>query len=171
MSFRAAALILVFSILALPTYATNYSTYTISPASYPNLCIAPSGSSDGSSLIITSCDTSSDIVWTMKGDQLQNTATNLCADVTGGGEWSGNTMQVWECFDDNQHQSFSSSTGNSGLIKWSGKKMCLDLTDGLGVDGNKVQIWSCGNSNVNQQWIFTEAEEVDDDCGGCFDVL
>jgi hypothetical protein len=164
---RIAALTLVFSLLTFSTsYAANATTYTISPASYPDLCIAPSESSEGSKLIVTSCDTSSDIVWTMNGASLQNTATDMCADVTDGGAWSGNVMQVWGCFSNNHHQMFTSSTGNQGAVKWSGQNLCFDLTDGKGVDGTHVQIWECAGANPNQQWIFTEAEEVDDDCGG-----
>lgn len=147
---------LLHATLSVPTSGTSYS---ISPASFPELCVAPAGGSEGSALTITSCDdASSDIAWNYNGVSLQNSAINMCIDITGGEDWSGNLAQVWQCYTGNQHQMFMM---DGDLIKWSGKGMCLDLTDGKGEAGTKVQIWTCGSSNPHQQWVFNEVEEVD----------
>lgn len=157
---RIAAILTILTI-ALPTLSipTAGTTYSISPKSFPDLCLAPAADSEGSRLVVKSCDDAdSDIAWVYDGLSLTNSATNMCVDVADGGDWSGNAAQVWNCYSRNRNQMF---TMNGEMIKWSGKNQCLELTDGKGSDGNKVQIWSCGSSNPNQQWKFNEVEEVD----------
>ena len=147
---------LVVPVLSTPNAG---STYSISPKSYPNLCIASSNDADGSSLVVTTCDNaSSEIAWLYDGQTLSNDANEMCIDITGGDDWSGNDAQVWSCYKGNQNQMFAI---NEDLIEWNGKSMCLDLTDGKGQAGTKIQIWSCGSSNPNQQWIFTETSVID----------
>ena len=149
-------LTLVIPVLSTPTAGT---TYSISPKSYPNLCIAPSNDAEGSSLVVATCDdASSEIAWLYDGLGLSNSAYEMCIDVTGGDDWSGNLAQVWSCYKGNHNQMF---VINEEMIEWNGKNMCLDLTDGKGQTGTKIQIWSCGSSNPNQQWIFTETSLID----------
>jgi hypothetical protein len=132
--------------------------YTISPASFPALCVAPGGTSEGSSVVTASCDTADDIVWTYNDGTFVNTALNMCVDVTDGDSDSGTKLQVWGCYSDNPNQAFAPSGQN---IKWSGQNLCWDLTDGASAAGAKIQIWSCSSGNANQLWDFVEAEEVD----------
>jgi hypothetical protein len=104
----------------------------------------------------------------MKGDQLVNSATDKCGDISDSGKWSGNLVQVWGCYGDNANQRF---TVNNGQIKWNGNNMCWDLKDGRAQAGTQVQIWSCYDHNANQQWTFDEVDEVDDcDSGESSDV-
>lgn len=158
---------LLFALSLLPSLAlagpVAGKTYTISPASYTDLCLAPSTTDEGTGLVVKTCDTSSDIVFTLDGQSIKNTATSMCVDIRDGGVWSGNLAQFWQCYSWNGNQMFDYS-GNT--IVWSGTELCLDLKDGLGQDGNPVQIWQCYEGNLNQQWVFQEAQEVDDDCDG-----
>ncbi|KAK4686656.1 hypothetical protein P7C73_g3463, partial [Tremellales sp. Uapishka_1] len=137
--------------------STN-TTYQISPSSFPSLCLAPSGTTEGVPLIVTSCN-SSDSVFTFDGSHLQNTETDMCIDITAGDTWSGNLAQLWGCYPENTNQAFAI---DGDEIQWNnGQNICLDLTDGKGVDGNKVQIWTCSDQNDNQKWTFSQVEEVD----------
>ena len=129
------------------------SSYTISPAAFPNLCLAPASDSDGASLIVTNCDSSCSTEWVFDGTALRNSAFDKCADVTDGIAKSGNKPQVWDCYDNSPNQAF---TYTNGQLKWSGNKYCFDLTNGKGTDGNKVQMWTCQGQNQNQQWDLTE---------------
>ena len=160
MSFYHLAATFALSSLALLPSARADTTYAISPSSYPDLCLAPSGETDGSKLVLADCDTADNIAFSLSGSTLVNTETNMCIDVTDGGDWSGNKLQFWECFSGNTNQEWGLS-GNA--ITWNG--MCMDLTDGNGAVGTKIQIWSCFTQNTNQMWTFTEIEEVGDDSG------
>lgn len=156
----ALALVSLLPFLASAAAQSNNSTqYAISNINFPNLCVAPSGNVNGAGLVVTSCDTSSDIGWTFDGLSFHNTANSLCIDVTDGGAYNGNLAQVWGCYSWNRNQMYALSGEN---IKWAGQNFCLDLKDGNGVEGNPVQIWQCYSGNANQEWIFTEIEEVDD---------
>ena len=151
----------LLSVLALLTPAFSFpvsgTTYSISPASFPDLCVAPAGDSEGSKLIVTSCENaSSEIAWVYNGQSLLNSGTDMCVDITDGTARSGNTAQVWDCYSNNPNQHFSMG---GELIKWS--SFCLDLTDGKGDVGTVVQIWSCFSENPNQQWVFNEVQEID----------
>ncbi|KAL7422673.1 hypothetical protein Q5752_001964 [Cryptotrichosporon argae] len=133
-------------------------TFTISPSNYPSLCLAPSGTSNGSAVVVTTCDSSS-VTWTYtSAGQLQNTASSLCIDVTNDGQWNGNKAQVWTCFSDNGNQRFAFE--NSTQILWDGLDFCLDLTNGVGEAGTDIQIWQCTDGNANQQWTVTEASST-----------
>lgn len=136
------------------------TTYTISPSSHPDYCLAPSSDAEGSDLVLKPCDSSSDIVFTLDGDELRNTETNMCIDVRDGSDKSGTLLQMWSCYGYNTNQRFDV---NGQQVKWVGHDSCLDLKDGLGVDGNQVQLWSCYGHNTNQRWTFTEAEEYEGD--------
>jgi len=153
-----------FAILALLPLAlgalTPGVTYTISPSSHPDYCLAPASSQEGSDLVLKKCDTSSDIVFTLDGDNLKNTETNMCVDIRHGDNKSGTLAQMWGCYSDNPNQRFD-VVGDE--MKWIGRDKCLDLKDGDGIDGNGIQIWACYSHNTNQKWTFTEAEEVDGD--------
>lgn len=157
---RLTAIITIFTVVAPALSAPQSGTsYSISPKSFPNLCIAPSAAAEGSGLIVTSCDgASNDIAWVYDNVALKNSGTDRCADITDGGNWSGNLAQVWGCYSSNGNQMFTIS---GDMIKWNGNNKCLDLTNGVGQEGTKIQIWSCGSSNPNQQWVFNEVEEVD----------
>jgi hypothetical protein len=155
-----------FAILALLPLAfgalTPGTTYTISPSSHPDYCLAPASNTEGADLVLKKCDTSSDIVFTLDGDNLKNTETNMCVDIRHGENQSGTLAQMWNCFDANENQQFD-IVGDE--MKWIGRDKCLDLKDGEGVDGQGVQIWACYSHNTNQKWTFVEAEEVEgDDC-------
>jgi hypothetical protein len=156
-----------FAVLALLPLAlgglTAGSTYTISPSSHPDYCLGPSSATEGAELVLKKCDSASDIVFTLDGDNLKNTETNMCVDIRDGSNESGTLAQLWNCYESNPNQNFD-VVGDE--VKWIGKDKCLDLKDGLGAEGTEVQIWSCYGHNTNQRWTFTEAEEVDgdDDC-------
>ncbi|ORX41154.1 glycoside hydrolase superfamily [Kockovaella imperatae] len=129
------------------------SSYTISPAAFPNLCVVPSSDEDGSTLIVVDCDSSCETEWVFDGTALKNAAFDMCTDATNGGAWSGNHPQVWECFSNNPNQVWQYTNGQ---IKWSGNNFCFDLTDGVGQSGTQVQMWQCFSHNENQQWDLTE---------------
>ena len=149
--------------LALPsTYAlTDGTVYAISPASFPNLCLAPSAASQGAHLVTVDCESSETIGFKYDATttMFANTADQMCIDVRNGQASSGNRMQVWGCFTDQRNQRFTIS-GN--MIQWAGTNFCLDLKDGVGQVGTSTQIWSCGTSNPNQQWTFAEVDEVNE---------
>ncbi|EIW69846.1 hypothetical protein M231_00981 [Tremella mesenterica] len=154
-----AALSLSLSFSVLPVIAQNVTSYAISPAPFTDLCVAPSSSSEGAQLVLTNCN--DDLVaWTYSAGSLVNTATNMCLDLTDGGAWSGNKLQVWGCYSWNPNQQWDLSGEN---IKWDGQNLCMDLTDGDGSDGTVLQVWQCYDGNSNQEWVFTEIEEVGDD--------
>lgn len=134
------------------------TTYTISPSSHPDYCLAPASATEGSDLVLKLCDSSSDIVFELDGDELRNTETNMCVDVRDGDEQSGTLLQMWSCYGHNSNQRFDV---NGQVAKWVGHDSCFDLKDGLGEAGNQIQIWSCYGHNTNQRWTFTEAEEYD----------
>jgi hypothetical protein len=91
----------LFAILALvaPTLAASPSsgkTYTISPKSHPELCVAPEYDHEGALLVLKKCDDNSDIVWQWQnGNQWYNTANKMVMDIKDGGSWNGNKIQVW----------------------------------------------------------------------------
>ena len=154
---RYTAILSVLSVLTASLAApTSGTSYTISPSSYPELCLAPEVNGNGASLIVTSCG-DSDVEWVWNGDSLQNTANNVCADITDGADYSGNHVQVWGCYPGNTNQKYSIDGEN---IKWSGKHKCLDLTDGAGVSGTRIQIWSCYSENDNQKWVFNQVSSA-----------
>jgi endoglucanase len=158
MSFFAALVLLPLALGGL----TAGTTYTISPSSHPDYCLAPASATEGAELVLKKCDSSSDIVFTLDGDNLKNTETNMCVDIRDGDNQSGTLAQLWSCYDSNPNQHFD-VLGDE--VKWVGRDKCLDLKDGLGAEGTEVQIWSCYGHNDNQRWTFTEAEEVDgEDC-------
>ena len=134
-------------------------TYTISPSSHPDYCLGPASATQGADLVLKKCDGNSDIVFTLDGDNLKNTETNMCIDIRAGENQSGTLAQMWSCYD-GPNQLFD-VVGDE--MKWIGRDKCLDLKDGEGIDGNGVQIWACYSHNTNQKWTFTEAEEVDGD--------
>jgi endoglucanase len=134
-------------------------TYTISPSSHPDYCLGPASATEGADLVLKKCDGNSDIVFTLDGDNLKNTETNMCIDIRAGENQSGTLAQMWSCYD-GPNQLFD-VVGDE--MKWIGRDKCLDLKDGEGMDGAGVQIWACYSHNTNQKWTFTEAEEVDGD--------
>lgn len=147
-------------ITLLPLVLAGATTYTISPSSHPDYCIAPASSDEGADLVLKPCDTASDIVFTFDGDELRNTETNMCIDVRDGSDQSGTSLQMWSCYGYNTNQRFDV---NGQEVKWVGHDRCMDLTDGLGQEGTHTQIWSCYGHNDNQRWTLTEVEEVDGD--------
>lgn len=160
MSLYALSLLALTSLVSAATNSpTSGVTYTISPASHPDLCVVPAGDYDGARLTLADCDDSDQIAWTFNGQSLTNTAVDRCVDVMDGGHWNGNGLQAWECFDHNTNQRFSPS---SGTIKWTGTGMCLDLTDGNAHAGTMLQLWQCFDGNTNQQWSFEQVQEVED---------
>ncbi|ORY35851.1 glycoside hydrolase superfamily [Naematelia encephala] len=163
-SFFTTSLLLVLASLLPSALAgpSQNTTFSLSPGSDANLCIVPSGDSEGSSVIVTDCDSSDDIAWTYQGTSLVHSATGKCMDITNGEQQSGNIAQIWGCYAGNTNQMFDFSGDH---IKWS-NKFCLDLTDGADEEGTKVQIWSCWNWNSNQVWTIGQVEEVDG-CGDC----
>lgn len=136
------------------------TTYNISPASHTSKCVIPQTTDNGAQLVLADCDVDN-AVWEYTGVGLKNTAANICVDLTNGGAWSGNKLQVWECFDNNANQAWS-PTGAE--IKWTNHNLCWDLTDGDSADGTPIQVWTCFDHNTNQMWDFLEVEEVDPDC-------
>lgn len=165
MSLLAVLSLLPFAPLAFAGLSAG-TTYTISPSSHPDYCLAPSSATEGAELVLKPCDTASDIVFTLDGDELRNTETNMCIDVRDGNDRSGTLLQMWSCYGYNTNQRFDV---NGEEVKWVGRDRCLDLKDGLGQEGNEVQIWSCYGHNTNQRWTFTEAEEIDGDADDCDD--
>lgn len=153
------ALLALFPLAALASGSSG-RTYTISPSHHPHLCLAPAGTSEGADLVLKSCESASDIVFEVVGDELRNTETNMCVDVRDGHDSHGTLLQMWPCYGHNTNQRFDI---NDDEIRWVGYDRCMDLKDGVGAAGTGTQIWTCYSYNDNQRWLLTDAEEVDDD--------
>lgn len=134
------------------------NSYTISPISFPSLCLAAGGTTNGSPVVTAACNTAGVNVWTYTGGTFVNTATNMCVDVTDGITTDGNKLQVWDCFANNRNQAFTTAAAASGdNVKWSVQNSCWDLTDGSSSAGTQIQMWTCFAENTNQRWNFVQA--------------
>lgn len=136
-------------------------TYTLSPAGFPDLCLAPAGDVNGAGLTVKSCDEDSVVFkYSTKSGKLKNTGNNLCIDVKDGKKKNGTPAQLWGCYTCNKNQvfDFHGTTANN-TVQWTGSPYCLDLTDGEGCEGTPVQLWRCVPGNTNQLWTVTEVHE------------
>ncbi|TXT03863.1 hypothetical protein VHUM_04286 [Vanrija humicola] len=136
-------------------------TYTLSPAEFPHLCLAPAGDVNGAGLTVKPCDEDSVVFkYSTKSGKLRNTNNKLCIDVKDGEKKNGTPAQLWGCYTCNKNQvfDFHGTTANN-TVQWTGSDYCLDLTDGEGCEGTPVQLWRCVPGNTNQIWTVTEVHE------------
>lgn len=74
---------------------------------YGTLCLAESGTDNGSKVTVVTCNTSdASQGWTVDGEHLINTASNRCLDVRNGGVTNGTKLQVWDCAKGNSNQAW-----------------------------------------------------------------
>ncbi|EJT51230.1 hypothetical protein A1Q2_01074 [Trichosporon asahii var. asahii CBS 8904] len=182
------ALIAALAVAAVPAFAAEEkATFTISPISAPELCLAVNNATNGSGLKLSKCTNGAGTAYTystktahltafteedLKGEE-QDDAHHHCIDVTDGKAHNGNLLQHWICAipSDNQVFDFDPVEGkedkNIYTIKWSQNDYCFDVKDGNFTEGADVQIWRCVPSNTNQQW--TVANIADPTCDGATD--
>lgn len=154
------------------------TTYTISPALAPGLCLAPSNSTNGATLVLADCSDNTTVFrHNTKNGKVRNMDSGLCVDVTDGVFSNGTLAQVWGCYSCNTHQAFdfiaqSNTTDTNGTvtadvlgnytIQWASTDYCLDLINGTAQVGAEVQVWKCLDYNDNQKWTLDEVVEVDE---------
>lgn len=73
-----------------------------------------------------------------------------CLDVSGGGNWNGNTIQLWDCYEEHPNMMFEVTEG--GSIRWAGTDKCLDVSAGGLQPGTDIQIWDCYDLHPNQRF-------------------
>ncbi|KAL1409856.1 hypothetical protein Q8F55_003855 [Vanrija albida] len=145
----------------LPQALAVAKKYTLSPAGFPDLCLAPAGDVNGAGLTVKNCDEDSVVFkYSTKSGKLRNTGNKLCIDVKDGVKKNGTPAQLWGCYTCNKNQvfDFHGTTANN-TVQWTGSDYCLDLTDGEGCEGTPVQLWRCVPGNTNQLWTVTEVHE------------
>lgn len=75
---------------------------------YGKLCLTASGTSNGSAVTVTLCNTADDTQsWKTKGAMLVNTASGRCLDVQDGGVANGTRLQIWDCSKGNSNQTWT----------------------------------------------------------------
>lgn len=116
------------------TLLQKWAAYTISPASFPDLCLAPSGSQNGAGLVLAKCDAENTI---FKYSDVNGKVKNgkKCIDIRDGVERNGTLAQLWDCAICNDHQSFdfiSPSNNSIYQLQWTFADYCLDLHEGKG---------------------------------------
>lgn len=119
---------------------------------YSLVCLAASGSTNGSPVISIPCSTSDPATrsWTVtKGGNTGNAPASTitifggtkCLDVTGGVNADGTKLQIFDCFAGNTNQLFNvhSVSNTASTITWTGKNKCVDNTGGSLKPGNVVR--------------------------------
>merc|ERR1712054_504076 len=82
-----------------------------------------------------------------------------CLDVKDHGNWNGNAVQLWDCFEEDSDQYWT--TDDDGHIRWyNHPEKCLDVKDHGAFLGNVIQTWECLAGDNDQAWIM-------DICEGC----
>jgi hypothetical protein len=158
MTFHILGLLALVATTASAVSPVAGNSYTISPISFPSLCLAAGGTTNGSPVVTVACSTAGANVWTYTGGTFVNTATNMCVDVKDGITTNGNKLQVWDCFANNRNQAFTPTAAASGdNVNWNVQNSCWDLTDGSSSIGTSVQMWTCFAENTNQRWNFVDA--------------
>lgn len=137
------------------TSSQKWVAYTISPAAFPDLCLAPNGTENGANLVLAKCDETTTV---FKYSDVNGKVKNgkKCVDIRDGVEHNGTLAQVWDCATCNDHQTFdfvSPSNNSIYQLQWTYADYCLDLIEGKGEPGAQVQIWKCLEYNDNQKWI------------------
>lgn len=154
----------------------KWAAYTISPAAFPELCLAPNGTDNGANLVLADCS-ADNTVFKYSDVNGKVKIGKKCVDIRDGIEKNGTLAQIWDCVVCNDHQSFdfvsdnvtissknASSVGAADSqtngtattpfqLQWTFADYCLDLHEGKGEVGAQVQIWGCLGYNDNQKWI------------------
>lgn len=137
--------------------------YTFSPSLHPDLCLAPSNSSQGADLVLAKCtDTHTVFRYSLKTGKIKNANDKTCIDVRDGVLANGTQAQMWSCFECNSNQAFDFvKNGDNGRynLHWIDSDYCLDVKDGVGLEGTSIQIWPCIDYNDNQKWIVRAADK------------
>ena len=133
-----------------PVDAGSSASGTIHPKASSALCLAVAGNSttNGSAVVVATCDGSASQSWAFQAGTLRVYGTK-CLDVPSGNTANGTKLQIWDCSTGNTNQSW---TDVGTQIQWTGKGKCLDLTNGTAASGNVLQTWACASGNTNQSW-------------------
>jgi hypothetical protein len=99
-------------------------------------CIQAQGNYDGAPVVIGDCGTfnSANVTWTVVnggatvpryGPYTQiKIFGDKCLDVTEGGDWDGNKLQIWTCYEGSANQMWQANTDET--IKWAGHNRCVE---------------------------------------------
>jgi hypothetical protein len=112
-------------------------------------CLATrdNGTTDGTPVVIATCDGSTAQRWTVAaGNTLR--INGKCLDVTGRGTADGALVELWTC-NGGTNQQWTVGANTSLVGTGSGK--CLDDPGKSTVDGTQQEIWTC-NGGANQVW-------------------
>ncbi|PVF95880.1 ricin B-like lectin [Serendipita vermifera] len=160
-------LAIAFSVTADPILRAPVNTPTLIQSSIVNPrfapCIEAQGNYDGAPVVASDCGNfhSENATWIVVNGGAPETGGvgpntqikvfgNKCLDVPDGGDWDGNKLQIWTCYDGNPNQIWHVDADQT--IRWSSHNKCVDLTDGRWP--GRLQIWTCTSPNINQAWMF-----------------
>jgi hypothetical protein len=158
--------------IARPAQAVPIPPVVVIQSDASGLCVAASGTDNGSPVVQARCDfTSNAQRWTQiylggTYELLQNLASvstypyvPMCLDVTDGGSANGTKLQVWECtntpgmswrFVDAYHGDGAYPLNVHTKI---GPK-CLDVPAGTVVEGVQLQIYTCTTRTMNPAQLW-----------------
>ena len=113
-------------------------------------CLAAKGNatSNGTPVVLATCDGSAGQNWTVNGPAIQ--LGGKCLDVTGKGTANGTLVELWTC-NSGTNQQWTAGTNSSLVGTGSGK--CLDDPGATTTDGTQQEIWTC-NGHSNQSWTL-----------------
>lgn len=135
--------------------AASFSNATIMPQKSSSNCVDVSSSnfSNGTSVQIWNCNSTSAQKWSYSNNQLRS-QNNKCLDLKDGSKKDGAVVQLWDCVDGNTNQQWVYS---NGTFKLANTNLCLDLTDGSLTSGKRLQVWTCVSNSTNQSWTVKES--------------
>ncbi|KAF7354024.1 hypothetical protein MVEN_01089200 [Mycena venus] len=133
-----------------------------------NLCVVPSSTANGASLVVKACDGSLLQLWSWLKDgtniyRLQNGGTpNACAWINDGGPFNGQHVIIGECtLSDGSGNTVSNAQWDSGTglpnvvqlkshIHFSTTSSCIDIVN------SNVVMEGCNSASLTQKWIVGE---------------
>jgi ricin-type beta-trefoil lectin protein/glycosyl hydrolase family 59 (putative galactocerebrosidase) len=113
-------------------------------------CLAAKGNAttNGTPVVLTTCDGSAAESWTVSGPAIQ--LGGKCLDVTGQGTANGALVELWTC-NGGSNQQWNAGAASSLVGAGSGR--CLDDPGATTADGTQQEIWTC-NGRGNQSWTL-----------------
>lgn len=133
---------------------TNAQDWTFTQGTIQALgkCLSSSGTTNGSTLVISDCDQGDDQKWTVSGNLIQLTGTNKCIDIPASNTADSTQLVLWDCHSGlNQQWNVPPPVGviQPGL----NTNSCLDVRGGSAVNGTAIQLVGCNGSKA-QEWTF-----------------
>ncbi|KAI5829330.1 ricin B-like lectin [Schizophyllum commune Tattone D] len=138
---------------------TTTSAVYIHPNGNTNFCLGATGTGNGAAVDIFDCTnkSASSPAWVLDASKkrFQLSGMQMCLDA-GSYVHDGDSMKIWQCYDNLPQQQWSYNTGDQHFSVGTGAE-CLDLRDGNLSDGAATQTWECSAPNANQKWTTTVA--------------